>query len=70
MPTFHSHIHCQAAQATAKIKAWQQRVSVPTRNRQNIKTKEEHRTDNRRLAATAGDVVNRTFYLASTFVVY
>ena len=45
-PTLHSHTHYQAAPADPQAKTWRQRVSVPTRNRQKIRTKEEHRTHN------------------------
>ena len=52
MPTLNSHTHCQAAQAHAKTKAWQ-RVCLSNRTTKTTDKptdKEEHRTDNRRLA--------------------
>ena len=52
MPTLNSHIHCQAAQAHATTQAWQ-RVCLSNRTTKTTDKptdKEEHRTDNRRLA--------------------
>jgi hypothetical protein len=45
MNPYNSHTHCQVAPAVPQAKTWQ-RVSVPTRNRQTIRTKKEHRSDN------------------------
>jgi hypothetical protein len=47
MPTLHSHIHCQAAQAHAKTQAWQ-RVCLTNRTKTTDKSTDgkEHRTGN------------------------
>jgi hypothetical protein len=52
MSAFHSHTHCQAAQAHAQTKAWQrvclyQRSTAPTENRAD---EEEARCPNSSLA--------------------
>lgn len=49
MSAFHSHTHCQAAQAHAKTKAWQRMClsNRTTKTTDKPTDKEEHRTDNR-----------------------
>ncbi len=42
--------------SASSIQSLGQRLSVPTRNRPTIRTKEVNRTDNGRLAAMVGDV--------------
>lgn len=68
MPTLHSHIHCQAPQATASTKTWQRVfLSLRTTNRQ-LDDKKEVRTCNSVYVAIDGEVVNRRSVLQRSFV--
>lgn len=50
MNPYNSHTHCRVAPADPQSQNLAKSVSVPTHNRQTIRTNKEHRTHNSGLA--------------------
>lgn len=66
MPTLNSHTHYQVAPADAQAKTWQRVCLFQPYNGQTIKTREEHRTDNKRFAKKRVQCLNEALCFVSS----